>query len=90
MASRNLNRVFVANLRWTIGHQELRNYFNEFGKVINCSVVFDRNTGISKRYGFVTFTSEDAVEKVNSQKNHVLEDWVLKIQPATNSQMKNK
>lgn len=90
MATRNLNRIFVANLRWTIGHQELRNYFNEFGKVINSSVVFDRNTGLSKGYGFITFASKDAIEKVNNQKNHLLEDWALNIQPVTGTPMKQK
>lgn len=80
MASRNMTRLFIGNLPWTVGSQELRQYFREFGRIANASVVFNKNTGISKGYGFVTFFGSEAYEKVTNQKTHTLDGWSLTIQ----------
>jgi len=79
MAARNITRLFIGNLPWTVGTRELRNYFSEFGRIANATVVFDRNTGISKSYGFVTYYGSDAFEKVTHQKNHTLDGWNILV-----------
>lgn len=85
MASRGITKLFVANLSWTIGTRELMNYFREFGRIANASVIFDKNTGVSKGYGFVTYYSKDSLEKINNQKVHVLEGWPIIIETVTGS-----
>jgi len=59
-AARQALRVFVGNLPWTIGSPELRQLASSFGPVTNALVVFDRNSGMSKGYGFVTFANREA------------------------------
>jgi RNA recognition motif-containing protein len=68
-----LNRIFVGNLPWTVGHQELRHYFAEFGHINSAMVVFDKNTGMSRGYGFVTFGNQNGVSNAINKQNHVLE-----------------
>lgn len=86
-ALRQLNKLFVGNVPWTVSQHELKKYFSEFGQVINATVMFDKNTGFSKGYGFVTFSSKDSYEKVFNTEFHTLEGSNLNVQPAdtTNS-----
>lgn len=79
-ASRNIYRLFVGNLPWTVSHQQLKVYFKDFGRVINANVIFDKKSGLSKGYGFVTLNSLKSVEKIESEQKHVLEGNYLNIQ----------
>lgn len=75
-------RLFVGNIPWTANGKDLRKYFSEFDYVVAANVVFDRNTGISKGYGFVTFGNPSAYDAIKDVKNHILEGNILVIQPA--------
>ncbi|XP_019844687.1 heterogeneous nuclear ribonucleoprotein A/B [Bactrocera dorsalis] len=77
---KGLQRLFVGNLPWTVGHQELRSYFKEFGRVISANVIFDKKTGCSRGYGFVVFNDITPIEKIESEQKHVLEGNYLNIQ----------
>ncbi|XP_065364359.1 heterogeneous nuclear ribonucleoprotein A/B [Calliphora vicina] len=79
-ASKNIYRLFVGNLPWTVSHQQLKVYFKDFGRVINANVIFDKKTGLSRGYGFVTVNSLNAVEKIENEQKHVLDGNYLNIQ----------
>lgn len=80
MASvRASQRLFVTNLPWTVSHQELRNYFAEFGKVFNANVIFDKQTGLSKRYGFVTI-DKNALPNLEQRTKHTIENQSIVVQ----------
>lgn len=59
----NTNRLYVGNLAWGVDDEALENLFSEQGKVKDARVVYDRESGRSKGFGFVTYTS---VEEVNN------------------------
>ncbi|XP_059470436.1 uncharacterized protein LOC132193656 [Neocloeon triangulifer] len=82
MAARAIQRIFVGNLPWTVGHQELRHYFSEFGNVASAYVVFDKNTGMSRGYGFVSFGNQNAFANAINKQNHLLEGNNLTVNPA--------
>ncbi|KDR10826.1 Heterogeneous nuclear ribonucleoprotein A/B [Zootermopsis nevadensis] len=84
MAARAINKLFVGNLPWTIGNRELKAYFSEFGHVVSATVVFDRNTGMSRGYGFVLFSTQGGYDSVTNRHNHILEGNILSVQPAGN------
>ena len=46
-------RLFVGNLPWSIGDDELRDLFSEFGEVTDSKVINDRETGRSRGFGFI-------------------------------------
>ncbi|XP_077553815.1 SRA stem-loop-interacting RNA-binding protein, mitochondrial-like [Haemaphysalis longicornis] len=85
MTSRSALRVFVANLPWTVGKRELREHFSQFGYVTASNVVFDKKTGMSKGFGFVTFGNRDGFVSATKQQQHILEGSTLTVNPATNS-----
>ncbi|VVC94104.1 unnamed protein product [Leptidea sinapis] len=74
-------RLYVANLAWTVGHRQLKEYFAHFGPVQSARVVFDRSTGLSKGYGFVEFVSSESAADVTNKQSHTLEGLNLTIQP---------
>lgn len=78
---RNGYRLYVANLPWTVGTTELRQYFSKFGHINLAQVVFDKNTGFSKNYGFVTFASKQAFDSALNKGAHQLEGNNIRIQP---------
>lgn len=78
-AGRTVQKFFVTNLPWTVGHRELRGYFSEFGKVFSANVVFDKKTGHSKRYGFVLL-HQAGVPNLEQRQKHTLENHNLVIQ----------
>jgi RNA recognition motif-containing protein len=51
-------KLYVGNLSYSTTEDGLRNLFNQFGTVVSAKVVFDRETGNSKGFGFVEMESE--------------------------------
>ncbi|KAL2962084.1 hypothetical protein AAZX31_17G121700 [Glycine max] len=51
-------RVYVGNLPWDVDNSRLEQIFSEHGKVEDARVVYDRETGRSRGFGFVTMSSE--------------------------------
>lgn len=84
MAARAAHKLFVGNLPWTVSHRELKTYFSEFGHIVSASVVFDRNTGMSRGYGFIVFSTQGGYDSATNKQNHNLEGSILTLQPASN------
>lgn len=61
--------IFVAKLSSRTKGEDLEKLFSQFGEVASAKVIFDRNSGFSKRYGFVEMPNEqeafDAIDKLN-------------------------
>ena len=53
------NKLFVGGLSWGTDDDGLRDAFAEFGDVTDAKVITDRETGRSRGFGFVTFSSKD-------------------------------
>ena len=64
-------RVYVGNLPWDVDNSRLEQIFSEHGKVEDARVVYDRETGRSRGFGFVTMSSEtdmnDAIAALDGQ-----------------------
>ncbi|KAI9152718.1 hypothetical protein LWI28_000016 [Acer negundo] len=56
------NRVYVGNLSWGVNDQALETLFSEQGKVVEAKVVYDRESGRSRGFGFVTYNSSEEVD----------------------------
>lgn len=78
--ARSVYRLFVGNLPWTVGHNQLRVYFKDFGRVVNANVIFDKKTGLSRGYGFVTLNSLKTVQAIENEQKHMLEGNYLNVQ----------
>lgn len=53
-------KLFVGGLAWETQRDTMRNYFEQFGEILEAVVITDKYTGRSKGYGFVTFKDPEA------------------------------
>ncbi|GBB94456.1 hypothetical protein RclHR1_02360014 [Rhizophagus clarus] len=55
-------KLFVGGLSWGTDDRTLRSKFEEYGTVEDAVVIRDRDTGRSRGFGFVTFSSNEEAE----------------------------
>ncbi|KAI3500577.1 hypothetical protein L1887_36401 [Cichorium endivia] len=55
---RFITREISGNLAWQVESDRLEQAFNEHGKVVDARVIYDRESGRSRGFGFVTMASE--------------------------------
>lgn len=58
-----LTKVFVGGLAWETPTEVFRNYFEQFGEILEAVIITDKNTGRSKGYGFVTFRDPESARR---------------------------
>lgn len=55
--------IFIANLNFKVQSEKLQEIFEEYGEVSSAKVVFDRETGRSKGFGFVEMPNDDDAKR---------------------------
>ncbi|KAL9256927.1 RNA-binding protein CP29B, chloroplastic-like protein [Drosera capensis] len=55
------HRLHVSNLSWGVDDLSLKSLFSEHGDVVESRVIYDRETGRSRGFGFVSFSSAEEV-----------------------------
>ena len=70
-------KLFVGNLAWEVGAEDLQEAFSPFGTVSDAFVAKDKFSGRSRGFGFVTFDNEEEAEKAKTD----LQDQDLKGRP---------
>lgn len=77
-----VNKVFVGGLPAACGDVDLETYFGRFGKVVDCQVMYDHQTGNSRGFGFVTFDGDDVVDNVVQFKSHEIMAKYIEVKRA--------
>jgi cold-inducible RNA-binding protein len=63
------NKLYVGNLSFRVTSEDLQEYFAAAGAVESANVVFDRETGRSRGFGFVEMATDDDANAAISQFN---------------------
>jgi RNA recognition motif-containing protein len=74
--------IYVGNLAWSVGDDDLRDLFQEFGEVISARVIEDRETGRSRGFGFVEMEDNGALEAIDALNGSVHGGRNLKVNEA--------
>jgi len=61
---KDTRKLFVGGLPANITEGEFREFFTQFGKLVDSVVMFDRETRRSRGFGFVTFEEEEVAHKL--------------------------
>jgi len=61
-----VKKVFVGGIGPSTTRDTVHAAFSQFGEVHECKVIVDQNTGFSKGYGFVEFTSPISAQKATA------------------------
>ena len=77
-------RLFVGGLSWDTSGDDLREAFQQFGKVADAAVVTDRDTGKSRGFGFVTMADRrDAAKAIEAMDGADLDGRDIVVNIAT-------
>lgn len=85
-AVRNMSssRLFVGGLSYGMDDMTLRESFTSFGEVIEARIIMDRETGRSRGFGFITFTSgEEASAAMSGMNGRELHGRTIRVDYAT-------
>ncbi|CAL9207524.1 unnamed protein product [Musa hybrid cultivar] len=89
-------KVYAGNLGWSLTSQALRDAFFSQPGLLGAKVIFDRDTGRSRGFGFVTFTSaEECQAAIEAMNGVVVEGRPLRLslaegRPSTSSSQESR
>ena len=77
------SKLFVGSLAWATTTDTLRAAFEPFGEITDAVVITDRDTGRSRGFGFVTYsTPEEADTARTSMDGADLDDRKIRVDSA--------
>ncbi|THU66685.1 hypothetical protein C4D60_Mb05t16770 [Musa balbisiana] len=65
------HKLFVGNLSWSVTTESLTQVFQEHGNVVGARVLYDGDTGRSRGYGFVCYSTKEEMDNAMETLNGV-------------------
>lgn len=62
-----------------VNEEEFREFFTQFGTVIDATLMMERDTGRPRGFGFVTFESSNGVEEALKNPNLSIKDKTVSV-----------
>ncbi len=84
------NKLYVGNLSFQTTEETLSSQFANYGTVVSCRIITDRDTGRSKGFGFVEMSSGDeASEAISGMDNQEFDGRSLRVNEAKPQEKRN-
>nr|GMD93609.1 heterogeneous nuclear ribonucleoprotein 1-like [Ipomoea batatas] len=75
-------KIFVGGLASSVTESDFKQYFDQFGTITDVVVMYDHNTQRPRGFGFITYDSEEAVDKVLHKTFHELNGKMVEVKRA--------
>lgn len=77
------SKLFVGGISWNTNDNSLQEAFSKYGEVVEARIIYDRESGRSRGFGFVTFnTSEDASAAIQALDGQELDGRTIRVNVA--------
>ena len=77
-----MKQIYVGNLPYKSGEDEVRDLFSQYGEVISVKLITDRETGRPRGFGFVEMEDEGAINAIESLDGKEFEGRTLRVNEA--------
>jgi cold-inducible RNA-binding protein len=75
-------KLYVGNLPYSSNDATLTDLFSAYGTVESARVITDRDTGVSKGFGFVEMSNADGQKAMNALNGRDLDGRAMKVNEA--------
>ncbi|KAJ8556014.1 hypothetical protein K7X08_022772 [Anisodus acutangulus] len=75
-------KIFVGGLASTVTESDFKTYFDQFGTITDVVVMYDHNTQRPRGFGFITYDSEEAVDRALYKTFHELNGKMIEVKRA--------
>ncbi|KAF5756327.1 putative RNA recognition motif domain, nucleotide-binding alpha-beta plait domain superfamily [Helianthus annuus] len=75
-------KIFVGGLASTVTESDFKSYFDQFGSTTDAVVMYDHNTQRPRGFGFITYESEESVDRVLHKTFHELNGKMVEVKRA--------
>ena len=58
----NQSKIYVGNLPYSVADDQLKDLFSQYGEITEVKLIKDFQTGRSKGFGFITFSSAQSAQ----------------------------
>lgn len=90
-ADRSVRSVFVGNIPYDATEEKLRDIFSQVGPVLSFRIVFDRETGKPKGYGFCEYKDQEtATSAIRNLNKYDLGGRQLRVDSASNERARDE
>jgi RNA recognition motif-containing protein len=72
-------KIFVGGISAEVNEDEFREFFSQFGTVIDATLMTERETGRPRGFGFITFETSQGVEEALRQSKLTIKDKTASI-----------
>lgn len=78
----NKSKIYVGNISYETTEDNLRDFFAQYGNIEDIKLISDYQTGRSKGFGFVTFSTDDEGEAALAANGAELDNRKLNVNTA--------
>ncbi|KAI1698487.1 RNA recognition motif domain-containing protein [Ditylenchus destructor] len=71
--------LFVGNLSPKTTDESFRKHFSKYGQLTECEVKIDRQTGLSRGFGYVGYASQEELDNALNEQPHVVDGVKVEI-----------
>ena len=75
-------KLFVGNLPWSIGDEQLDELFRPHGELTSARVITDRDSGRSRGFGFVEIEAPDIQAVIAALNGHEIDGRSIRVSEA--------
>ncbi|KAF5094183.1 hypothetical protein D0Z00_003665 [Geotrichum galactomycetum] len=75
-------KIFVGGVGLDVTEEDFNSFFAQYGVVIDAQLMIDKDTGRPRGFGFITFDSDQAVERIVNEPYLILKDKQIEVKRA--------